>query len=500
MEKVKKIISSVGGFFSKVLCLDKPAKALFIFTVVTGIFWVLQAALFQNILPLDAVEAIVWGRQLQLGQMKSPPLSGYLAYAAFWLSGGQDWSLYLLDQLTVCCGIFFVYKLGREFFDEFAAATGAMLIFFLIYYMPPALKFCSHSTQYAFMPAMVYFFYRAYKYNRWCDWIGMAIFSVLAVLGKYSAVQLLLALVILMIFTADGRKCFASIKPYVAGIVFLALLAPHIVWLFQHDFLPIVHLDERTALKIAWYEPLQTLAIFLYPYLTLAVLYLAAALPWKDRERKSSDPAILKFIIPVSVIPPLIYLILAFSGHSTVDQWFSYLCSFTGIVAVLLCPFKCDGKIFRRIAGAAWLYFLLLLVITVIDVTNKPRFKIHVDKQDIIAAFEDFRTMPDGKKLPIEVIYGDRYIAGVLDIYHPEHPRCCAADDICSWQLYRDRAYANGLLLVDVEGKYREFLGIPADVKITTREYKIKFHSQNGRTKETKVKFAYIAPGIVGDK
>ena len=89
----------------------------------------------------------------------------------------------------------------------------------------------------------------------------------------------------------------------------------------------------------------------------------------------------------------------------------------------------------------------------------------------------------------------------MLDIYHPEHPRCCAADDICSWQLAKERAYANGVLLVDTEDdSYRKFLGIPPETEVVFREYTIKFRSQSGRTKEKTIKFAYIAPGIAGGK
>lgn len=499
MSKVKNFAVKIGEWLSKMLLLDQPAKALMLFTVVTGFFWVLQATLFQRILPLDAVEAIVWGRQMQWGQMKSPPLSGYLAYAAFWLSGNHDWSLYLIDQLTVCCGIFFVYKLGREFFDESGAAIGAMLIYFLIYYMPPALKFCSHSTQYAFMPAMTYFFYRAYCRNHWGDWIGLAIFSALAMLGKYSAGQLLLAFAIMMICTAQGRKLFASIKPYVAVIVFLLLLAPHIVWLFQNDFLPLLHLENRTGSKIEWYEPLLKLAIFVYPYATLAALLILASFPWKKAPRKSVDHAALKFILPVALIPSGIYLLLAFSGHSTVDQWFSYMCSYAGIVAVSLMPFKCDKQTFRRITGAAWLYFLLLLVITVIDVNNKPRFKIHIYPQDIINVFDDFCAAERGAKVQVPVVYGDRYAAGVLDVYHPEHPRCFDAGDLCCRKLYLDEAAKGGMILVDIDEKSaREFLGIPPEVKITFKTYKIQYRSQFGRKKNSSISFAYLPPGSVG--
>ena len=142
---------------------DHPARLLAVFIAVTSVLWIVQVSLLQNVLPLDAVEAVVWGNQLQWGQMKSPPLSGWLATIFWHLSGGGDWSLYLLEALTTAVGLWFAYKLAREFTDEIGAATATLLLCFLFYYNPPAMKFCSHSTQIALLPAMTLYFVRALR-------------------------------------------------------------------------------------------------------------------------------------------------------------------------------------------------------------------------------------------------------------------------------------------------------------------------------------------------
>jgi len=494
---------------------------------VSSVFWIVQTSLCQRILPLDVIEAIVWGEEMQWGQMKSPPLSGWIAYFFSRASGHADWSLYLVSQLTVVCAVYFVYKLAREFFDERGAATAALLLYFLYYYMPPAMKFCSHETQVALLPAVGYFFWRGLKDDRLRDWLLLAVFAALATLGKYAAIQVLLGCAVFMLAYPPARKRFASPGPYLAGALYLLLLTPHILWLVGHDFLPIRHLNHRlednhSGLSIC----IQAILTVLMPYALFGLLLALAGLLQKTREdlrrfwlemrggamhamtRRArenakrilhaawNDPvrrAALVLSLALTLIPAIFYLVPALLGQSIVLMWFSYLASFTGITAVALLP-EIPHKVFRTLLAMLWLYFAVLTVGVTVDVLYKPRYRIHSEPGVIVGMADKFyREYSGGKAIPL--VYGDRWLAGVVQNYSPHRPRACVHKDVCNMELYRDRLKREGALIIfngktDYSKAFRA-AGLEP-VELVTFPY--TYTSQFGRKKHDKLSFGYLPP------
>ena len=483
----------------------KPAKSLAVFTLVSSFLWIVQTSLCHRILPRDIIEAIVWGEEMQWGQMKSPPLSGWLAALFSYLTGHADWGLYLLSQLTFVCAIYFVYKLAREFFDEYGAAASAMLLFFLFYYMPPAMKFCSHSTQFALLPAIGWFFWRGVRDDRLRDWLLLALFAALATLGKYSATQMLVGCFVFMVICPDARKRFGSPGPYLAAVLYLLLLLPHFMWLFDHDFLPVRHLGERLedndrGLFIAF---LSFLAV-LMPYVILPAVLFVMRLPVKLSRsffkellpREQSDPRrqALIYSLVLTLVPELFYLIPACLGEAVIVAWFSYLAGFTGITAVALLPGGVTEKIFRRLCLVLWCYFIVLFIGTAFDVMSRPRLRIHSDPQAIVSLAEKFyKERSGGREIPL--VYGDRWLAGVVQNYSPRRPRACASNDVCNMELYRDRLKKEGALIIfrkdeDYSADFRA-AGLEP-VKLTHVEHTYK--AQLGRRKRTSLLLGYLPP------
>ena len=480
------------------MTFDHPARLLAVFIAVTSVLWIVQVSLLQSVLPLDAVEAVVWGNQLQWGQMKSPPLSGWLA-AMFWhLSGGGDWSLYLLEALATAVGLWFAYKLAREFMDETGGATATLLLCFLFYYNPPAMKFCSHSTQIALLPAMTLYFVRALRDGKLKDWLLLAVFSALATLGKYSAVQLLIGFAAVMPMTKIGRKRLLSYQPYLCAALFFVLLAPHIVWLFEHDFLSIKHMDGRlNGKEAAWYLPFRNLAIMLYPFLSCAIALAVGMFPWrKDRlERRAPDKEALALLLPVALVPPGIYVLLSACGKMLVEQWFSYLAFPAGVVTMLLWPFRCGRREFRNLFLLLNLGIVVLLIATTVDLLVKARLKIHSDPQKIVAAGEAFWKR-HGEGRPLEVVFGDRWLAGVMELYSSAHPSTCDGRDICTWELVRKKARKNGMLFIpgDKLPNRADFLPEVRIKELKREKFQLHYRARFGKNREEDIWFVYVPP------
>ena len=71
--------------------------------------------------------------------------------------------------------------------------------------------------------------------------IGMALWA------KYFVVVQAVPLVLFGLFDRDARKSLATPGPWLAIAVALVVMAPHLVWLVQNDFLPFTYADARAV-------------------------------------------------------------------------------------------------------------------------------------------------------------------------------------------------------------------------------------------------------------
>ena len=74
----------------------------FIFILSHLIIWTLVPTITNQNLPLDVIEALAWGNNLEWGFTKHPPGSAFFPEMMFKVFGAQDWAYYLLSQIFVC--------------------------------------------------------------------------------------------------------------------------------------------------------------------------------------------------------------------------------------------------------------------------------------------------------------------------------------------------------------------------------------------------------------
>ena len=71
----------------------------YIFITAHLIFWTLVPSLTNNNLPLDTIEALAWGSNLDWGFNKHPQMSAFFPEVFFQIFGANDWAYYLLCLL-----------------------------------------------------------------------------------------------------------------------------------------------------------------------------------------------------------------------------------------------------------------------------------------------------------------------------------------------------------------------------------------------------------------
>src|SRR5512146_2357703 len=77
-----------------------PGRALAAVLALHAAVWTVLPTLLYPNLPLDLIEALMYGREWQLGYDKLPPLPWWLVQIAF-MTVGHDFAYYLLAQFAV---------------------------------------------------------------------------------------------------------------------------------------------------------------------------------------------------------------------------------------------------------------------------------------------------------------------------------------------------------------------------------------------------------------
>ena len=175
-------------------------KAFYFFLFSHLILWTLIPSLINLNLPLDTIEALAWGSNLDWGFNKHPPFSAFAAEVFYQIFGNNDWAYYLLSQIFVLTSFYFVWRFSNEILEDKTYSLLSVLILSGIYfYNFTTPEFNVNISQLPFWALSVYFFWKGINLNKNLDWILFGVFSTLGFLSKYLFIYILLALLLFFI-------------------------------------------------------------------------------------------------------------------------------------------------------------------------------------------------------------------------------------------------------------------------------------------------------------
>ena len=420
--------------------------------------WTLQCALLQNILGYDILEAIVWGEQLALGHAKHPPFSGWVAFAFSKLSGHADWSMYLLAQLCIGCGVWFVYKTARLFYGCREAAVSALLLYFVYYYNPSEIKFSTYYCELALFPAAAFCFFSALEKKKIIYWCLFGLLCGLCVLNKYSCGLYFIALGAVLLSSRSYRSCLRSAGPYIAVLLGIAAASPHLVWLYRHDWVCFSHVHSRMTDEHQWYMPLCVLGIMLYPFGAEALaLILTAVFGRKELRKRPARKTLFARFAAMTAIPGLILLAMSLAGSDVILMW---LCSFfpwTGAALVAVYPWEITAKSFRAVCALLLIYTGCFFIGSTLDLALNPRTKIHTDPQSIVKPALEFWHRHRKDEIP--VVVGGLWLGATVENYSASRPPLCEIEDDVFYERYRKTIDEKGALLIGSKtGEFDDFI------------------------------------------
>ena len=226
---------------------------LYIFITTHLFVWTLVPTITNNNLPLDIIEALAWGSNLDWGFNKHPPGSAFFPELFYQIFGSQDWAYYFLSQIFVVISFFVVFKFAEEIFkNKILSLTSVLLLEGIYFYNYTTPEFNVNVCQLPFWSLTVYFSWKILNQKKIDikDCILLGIFAAIGFLSKYLFVYLLVAIdfsFFYIIFIKKEKKF--DYKYLISFVVFLVLLVPHLIWLIDNDYITITYGLGRTGLE-----------------------------------------------------------------------------------------------------------------------------------------------------------------------------------------------------------------------------------------------------------
>jgi len=220
-----------------------------LFLITHLLIWTLVPFFSNKNLPLDVIEALAWGTNLDWGWDKHPPLSIFFPEIFYQLFGNQDWAYYLLSQIFIVFSFVIIFKLAKEFLkNETYALLSVFLLEGIYFYNFTTPEFNVNVCQIPFWSLTVYYSWQCFKNDKIHNWLLFGLFAGLGVLSKYLFIYLLISVSLFFIYHLKKNKKF-NIKYLIPLLVFLLVLSPHLKWLIDSDYKTIAYGLKRTSLE-----------------------------------------------------------------------------------------------------------------------------------------------------------------------------------------------------------------------------------------------------------
>ena len=395
----------------------------FIFLFSHLIIWTLIPSLTNNNLPLDTIEALAWGSNLDWGFNKHPPMSAFFSEIFFQIFGSQDWAFYLLSQIFVTIAFYYVFKFANEILENSKLSLLSVFLLVSIYfYNFTTPEFNVNVCQLPFWSLVVYFSWKIYssKEIKFLDCFLVGLFGALGFLSKYLFAYLLASIFLLFIYLIvfQKKKKF-DFKYLIAIEVFLILLVPHFIWLYHNDFITILYGIKRTSLE----DPnilnhIQYPIIFLIKQIGTLVpfFFLIWLLIKKIKFKFNFKDKKLLFLMTINILPIFLMLLTSIiTGSKIRTMWMTPFYLFFGVFFIYIFKLQINlKKIKTFLYSFLFLFFLSPVIYSYISIsqtekrTDYPGKEIAKKTQEIWS--RDFEK-------EIEFVTGDEWKAGNLS-YH----------------------------------------------------------------------------------
>jgi 4-amino-4-deoxy-L-arabinose transferase-like glycosyltransferase len=400
----------------------------YIFVTTHLIFWTLIPSLTNQNLPLDTIEALAWGSNLDWGFNKHPPMSAFFPEVFFQIFGSQDWAYYLLSQIFVVIAFYYVFKFSKEFFNnDLLGLISVLLIEAIYFYNFTSPEFNVNVCQLPFWSLTVYFSWKIYtsKEIKFTDCFLVGLFAAIGFLSKYLFLYLLVSidlLFIYLIFIKRERKF--DFKYLITLEVFLIVLVPHLIWLNNNEFITITYGLARTGLEQSGLiDHIKFPLLFLIKQVGILIpfLFLVWLLIKKIKFKFDFKDKRLLFLLAINILPIiLMFLTSVVTGSKIRTMWMTPFYLFFGTLFVYLFQTQINIKKLKPfVIGFIFLFFLSPILYAYVSISKDDKRTDYPGKEIAIKTQYAWDQQFNSK---INVVYGNEWNAGNLSYHLKSRP------------------------------------------------------------------------------
>lgn len=339
---------------------------LFLF-IFMAVFWCLVPILGHHSPPLDVIEMHTWAAAPQLGYYKHPPLPAWIIYLSEAIFGVNRLALFLPSALSITLTLAAVWPLATRFFGSRRALIALFLQATVAYYHLFSPDYNHNVAQMPFWAGALCAAYFALRLGHARYWLAFGLLLGLTALAKYSALFLLAALFLLVLWEKEARAHLNLKNLALAGTATLAVLWAHLWWLWINDLAPLHYARERVAelaANASWAERFTSylgMQVLVHGVPLLLALWLywraAAGSETQITEAAAGSQFNRRFLLVAGLGPFVLTLVVGLSGGFLHPMWASAMFPLSGLLLVYWA-----GAASERLWGRGWLLAWVLLM------------------------------------------------------------------------------------------------------------------------------------------
>ena len=432
---------------------DRTSASAFVlaFAMIHALLWTvilinLKAA--QDV-HMDVAEAFAWGQKFQLGYGKHPPLAGWVAGLWFKAFPVADWAAYLLAMATVSCGLVITWLISLRVVDYRRAFFVVVMLAIYPIFNFKGFKYNPDLLQLVTLPLLVLAYLEAFAKRNVASgvWLGLA--AALALMTKYWVLTMIGAIGLAALIHPERMEFLRSPAPWVAMAVAILAMIPHLIWLKDVDFAPLIYADDvyghftraETAMLVLGYIE-HNLGLLALP-LVLAGFAIAGTSVLRGRWRFWSSGANPSVNLPQALNIWIIQIIVAIGPPLGALAFSIYMKTDWGISLFFLTPLAVVAMPARRLPAIALFRIAATwLVLTLATLAASPYIAIHEITDKPSAAFSYGARSQLARELTQlwrnrfftrwSVVAGTTEVGEPMSFYSPDHPAPLTPGEIWS--------------------------------------------------------------------
>jgi 4-amino-4-deoxy-L-arabinose transferase-like glycosyltransferase len=335
----------------------------YIFLTAHLITWIAIPSLTNNNLPLDTIEALAWGSNLDWGFNKHPPMSAFAVEIFYQIFGAKDWAYYLLSQICVIVSFFVVFKFAEDIFkNKIFCLLSVLLLEGIYFHNFTTPEFNVNVCLMPFWSLTVLYLWKGIKDNKIMDWLLVGLFAGLGFLSKYLFIYLGLAMDIFIIYMIYKKKFNFNFKCFFSIIPFFIVLLPHLIWLTENNYVTITYGLHRTGAEdVNILNHIKHPLIFLGKQIGILIPFLLMLLFLNNKFKfkiSFKDDKLL-FLIVINIIPiALVFLTSMIMGVKIRTMWMTPFYLFFGVLMVYIFQSKINLNKLKSFATVFVILFI----------------------------------------------------------------------------------------------------------------------------------------------